>query len=61
MFGATQAGRSLGLDNLIAKRLVPVFGDDGALGGASPGIVIRARSTSSAATVTAAHIHPKLL
>jgi uncharacterized membrane protein YphA (DoxX/SURF4 family) len=31
MFAATQAGRSLGLDNLIAKRLVPVLGNDGAL------------------------------
>jgi hypothetical protein len=31
MFAATQAGRSLGLDNLIAKRLFPVLGDGGAL------------------------------
>jgi uncharacterized membrane protein YphA (DoxX/SURF4 family) len=31
MFAATQAGRSLGLDNLVAKRLVLALGDDGAL------------------------------
>ncbi len=30
-FAATQAGRSLGLDNLIAKRLIPFLGDDGFL------------------------------
>ncbi|MEJ1976151.1 MAG: hypothetical protein WDN49_08670 [Acetobacteraceae bacterium] len=32
MFAANQAGRSLGVDNLIAKRLIPVFSDDGAVG-----------------------------
>ncbi len=29
MFTAAHAGRSLGLDNLLAKRLLPVFGSDG--------------------------------
>ena len=31
MFAVTQAGRSLGLDNLVAKRMLPVFGGGGVL------------------------------
>ncbi len=34
MFAAAQAGRSLGLDNLIAKRIVPLPGEQGYLAGA---------------------------
>ena len=29
MFAATQAGRSFGLDNLLAKRLIPILRDTG--------------------------------
>jgi uncharacterized membrane protein YphA (DoxX/SURF4 family) len=31
MFAATQAGRSFGLDNLVAKRMIPVLSGDGTL------------------------------